>query len=246
MRQIKRHTEDTIIKRALTVLLTCILCSCASVSEKDTQQATAHYQLGVSYFNDGNIQPAFVELQKALELNPHDKEIHNAIGVIYLVKLEDYPKAIHHFQEALKIDGNYPEAANNLGNAYANVGDYSKAIESYRMALSNPQYKNAAMALNNLGMVYYRLSRYDEAMDAFKESMKRFSDSPLPYYGLALTYNAKGQYGDAAFALSRAVQLDPAYKGDKEKAIEDFKDKKLRARGEQEKDMADYLDIMNY
>jgi type IV pilus biogenesis/stability protein PilW len=246
MRQIKRHTEDTIIKRALTVLLTCILCSCASVSEKDTQQATAHYQLGVSYLNDGNIQPAFVELQRALELNPRDKEIHNAIGVIYLVKLEDYPKAIQHFQEALKIDKNYPEAANNLGNAYANVGDYPKAIESFRMALSNPQYKNAAMALNNLGMVYYRLSRYDEAMDAFKESMKRFSDSPLPYYGLALTYNAKGQYGDAAFALSRAVQLDPAYQGNKEKAIEDFKDKKMRARGEQEKDMADYLDIMNY
>ena len=246
MIQTKRHTEDTIIKRALTVLLTCILCSCASVSEKDTQQATAHYQLGVSYFNDGNIQPAFVELQKALELNPRDKEIHNAIGVIYLVKLEDYSKAIQHFQEALKIDNNYPEAANNLGNAYANVGDYAKAIESYRMALTNPQYKNAAMALNNLGMVYYRLSRYDEAMDAFKESMKRFSDFPLPYYGLALTYNAKGQYGDAAFALSRGIELDPAYKGNKEKALEDFKDKKLRARGDQEKDMADYLDIMNY
>jgi hypothetical protein len=44
----------------------------------------------------------------------------------------------------------------------------------------------------------------------------------------------------------RALQLDPSYKGDKEKALEDFKDKKLRARGDQEKDMADYLDIMNY
>ena len=227
-------------------MIICILCSCASVSEKDIQQATAHYQLGVSYLNDNNIQPAFVELQKALELNPNDKEIHNAIGVIYLVKLEDYPKAIQHFQKALTIDKNYPEAANNLGNAYANIADYAKAVESYKTALLNPQYKNPAMAFNNLGMVYYRLSRYDEAMDSFKEAMKRFSDFPLPYYGMALTYNAKGQYGDAAFALSRAVELDPAYKGNKEKAIEDFKDKKLRARGEQEKDMADYLDIMNY
>jgi len=244
--QLKRHTEDTIIKRALTVLFICILCSCSSVSEKDTQQANAHYQLGVSYLNDNNIQPAFVELQKALELNPRDKEVHNAIGVIYLVNLEEYSKAIRHFQEALKIDKNYPEAANNLGNAYANVGDFVKAIESFRLALSNPQYKNAAMAFNNLGMVYYRLSRYEEAADAFKDSMKRYSDFPLPYYGLALTYNAKGQYGDAAFALARAVELDSAYKGNKEKAIEDFKDKKLRAKGDQEKDMADYLDIMNY
>jgi type IV pilus biogenesis/stability protein PilW len=232
--------------RIIIFCLTCLLSSCATVSEKDTQKASAHYQLGVSYFNDNNIQPAFVELQKALELNPHDKEVHNAIGVIYLVKLEDYTKAISHFQEALKIDKNYPEAANNLGKAYENVGDYNKAIESYTMALSNPQYKNAAAALCSLGMVYYRLSKYDEAMDAFKESMMRFTDFHLPYYGMALAYNAKGRYGDAAYALSRAVELDPLYKGNKEKAIEDFKDQKLKSRGDQEKDFSDYLDIMNY
>jgi hypothetical protein len=56
----------------------------------------------------------------------------------------------------------------------------------------------------------------------------------------------QGASTGCCFALSRAVQLDPAYKGNKEKALEDFKDKKLRARGDQEKDMADYLDIMNY
>ncbi len=226
--------------------LTVLLYSCATVSDQDIQQASAHYQLGVSYLNDNNIQPAFVEFQKALELNPYDKETHNAIGVVYLVKLEDYPKAIHHFQEALKIDKTFSEASNNLGNAYANTGEYDKAIEYYKRALSNPMYKNAAMAFNNLGMVHYRLSRFDDAIDAFKDALKRFSDFHMPYYGLALSLNATGRYGDAENALSRAVQLDPVYKGDREKAIEDFKQKKLRAKGEQEKDISDYLEIMNY
>jgi Tfp pilus assembly protein PilF len=223
-----------------------MLCSCASASQEDIKNANYHYQLGISYLNDNNIQPAFVEFQKALELNPKDKEIHEALGVIYLTKLEDFPKAIHHFEEALEIDANFSEAANNLGNAYARIGSYADATKAYKTALSNPQYQNASMALHNLGMVYYRLSKFDDALDAFKEAIKRYSNFHVPYYGLALCFNAKGQYGDAAAAMTRAVELDPLYKGNKEKAIQDMKDRKLRARGLEEKDLTDYLDIIKY
>jgi type IV pilus assembly protein PilF len=220
--------------------------ACATVTENDIKNSQYHYQLGISYLNDNNIQPAFSELQKALKLNPHDKEIHNVLGVIYLSKLEDYPKAIEHFRESLAIDRNYSEAATNLGNTYAHMKKYDEAIESYKMALSNPQYKNAAMALNNLGMVYYRLSKYDEAISAFKEALKRYSDFHTPYYGLALGLNAKGQYDDAALAIQRAIELDPLYKGDTDKAIIDLRNQKLRATGEQEQDITDYLEIINY
>lgn len=220
--------------------------SCAGLADKNMKNSQYHYQLGISYLNENNIQPAFTELQKALELNPQDKEIHNALGVIYLTKLEDYAKAIEHFQKALAIDKNYSEAATNLGNTYANMKKFNEAIESYNIALSNPQYRNPAMALNNLGMVYYRLSKWDEALSAFKDALKRYSDFHAPYYGLALCYNAKGQYGDAAFAMKRAIELDPLYKGDMEKAIVDLRNQKLRAKDEQEQDITNYLEIIQY
>jgi type IV pilus assembly protein PilF len=229
------------------IIFLMITASCATAPTRtDIQRATAHYQLGMSYLNDNNIQPAYVEFQKALELNPDDKDTHNAIGVIYLSKLEDYPKAIKHFQEALRLDKNLSEAANNLGNAYANIGKYHEAIEAYKLALANQQYRNVSMAMNNIGMVYYRLSKYDDAIDAFKDAIRRNSDSHMPYYGLALCYNAKAQYGDAASAMARAIELDPFFKGDKEKAIQNLKERKIRAKGEIEKDLSDYLDIMNY
>ena len=231
----------------LMFLLIALFSSCATTAtENDIQKANAHYQLGMSYLNDNNMQPAFVEFQKALEFNPNDKDIHNTIGIIYLTKLQDYPKAIKHFQEALKIDKTFSEAANNLGSAYASMGKFNDAIESYKMALTNPQYKNAAMALINMGMVYYKLSKYDEAINAYKEALKRFSDIYQPYYGLALCYNAKGQYSDASAAMMRAIDLDPLYKGNKEKAIEDLKEQKLKAKGDPEKDISDYLDILKY
>lgn len=236
----------TIIAFISLIAATVFLCSCASVSTEDTHQATAHYQLGVSYMNNNNIEPAFVEFQKALELNPNDKDAHNALGVLYLQKLDDSSKAISEFREALKIDKNFSEAANNLGSAYARTGRYNEAIEYYKAALANPLYRNTAIALNNLGMVYYRTAKYDDAIGSYKEALKRFSDSNLPYYGLALCYNAKGQYGDASNAMNRAIELDPLYKGNKEKAIEDLSNKKMRARGEEEKDINDYLEILKY
>jgi len=234
------------LKRFLIAFAVMIFSSCATVTENDIKNSQYHYQLGISYLNDNNIQPAFSELQKALELNPNDKEIHTALGVIYLSKLEDYPKAIEHFRKALAIDKNYSEAATNIGNTYANMKKYDEAIESYKMALSNPQYKNAAMALNNLGMVYYKLSKFDEAISAFKEALKRYSDFHAPYYGLALGFNAKGQYDDAALAMKRAIELDPLYKGDTDKAVVDLRNQKLRATGEMEQDIIDFLEIINY
>lgn len=222
--------------------------SCATVPEKENnvQKASAHYQLGVSYLNDNNIQPAFVEFQKALELDPNNKEVLNAIGIVYLIKLEDYGKAIEHFQKALKIDRNFSEASNNLGIAYERTRRYNEAIEAYRAAISNPLYRNAERAFNNLGRAFYRARRFDESIEAYKESLRRFSEFHLPYYGLALSYNAKGRYGDAASSLRKAIEIDPAYKGDKEKAVKDMQDKKLLSAPEDEKDIEDWLEIMNY
>ena len=231
----------------LTLMPLLFLGACATMSSEDkVQKASAHYQLGISYLNDNNIQPAFVEFQKALELNPNDKEVLNGIGVIYLLKLEDYPKAIDYFQRSLTVDKNFSEASNNLGVAYEKLGKYDEAVSSYKAAIANPLYRNTDKAFNNLGRAYYRIKRYDDAIDAYREAIKRNSDFHLPYYGLALCFNALGRYGDAATALKKAVDMYPAYRGNREKAINDMREKKLLLKGDEEKDMEDLLEIMNY
>jgi type IV pilus assembly protein PilF len=119
-----KNDFQSITGSVLAFLFLFFLCSCAArISENDIQKSNAHLQLGISYVNDNNIQPAFVEFQKAIELNPNDKEAHNAIGVVYLKKLGDNENAVKHFKAAIKIDSNYSEAANNLGSAYANMGN---------------------------------------------------------------------------------------------------------------------------
>ena len=63
------------------IVLICLIISCASTeSIEDAKKAGAHYQIGVSYYNENKIQKAYIEFQKALELNPEDKEVLNAIS----------------------------------------------------------------------------------------------------------------------------------------------------------------------
>lgn len=231
----------------LSLTLALFAGACATVKTDDMpQKASAHYRLGLSYLNDNNIQPAFVEFQKAIELDPANKEILNALGVIYLMKLEDYPKAIEYFRKALQADGSYAEASNNLGIAYEKTGRFSEAIEAYKIALANPFYINSEKAFNNLGRAYYRDKHYADAINAYKEALKRFPDFHQPYYGLALCYNATGKYGDAALAIKKAYELDPDYKGNREKVLKDMRELKLLIKDYEEKDIDDLLEIMNY
>ncbi len=239
------RVENRILYLSLITML--FIVSCAGMSgEEKRQRSSAHYQLGVSYLNENNIQPAFVEFQKALEYDSGNKEALDAIGLVYLLKLEDYPKAVASFEKALRQDRNYAEAWNHLGSAYEKMGRYPEAAEAYKTAATNPLYKSAEKALYNLGRAYYRMRKYDASLDAYKESIKRFSEFYPPYYGMALCYNALGRYGDAATALRKAIELDPEYKGDKEKAIRAMKDKKLLVKAEEEKDIEDLIEIMNY
>jgi type IV pilus assembly protein PilF len=233
--------------RNILIFLIVFLTSCATATTSENiKDAGAHYQLGLSYYDENKTQMAYIEFQKALELNPKNKDVLNAIGIIYLVKFDDPQKAIGFFQRAIEIDPNFSEAYNNLGGAYEKTRSFDKAIDAYKRALSNLMYQTPEIAYNNLGRVYYRLGRYDEAIDAFKEALRRVNDFYRSYYGLALCYNAKGRYGDASTAITRAIELDPLYKGDKDKAREDFENRKLIAKGEEEKDLADYLEILKY
>jgi len=229
------------------ILMILFLSACAGTGgETRSQNAKAHYQLGVGYLSENKVQQAFVEFHTANELNPNDKEVLNAIGVLYLVHLDDPQKAVSYFEKAVKEDPDYSEAYNNLGYAYAKLGNHEKAIPFYKKALANPMYPTAEKAYLNMGDSYYRLGRYESALSAFKEAIMRAPGLSLAYMRLALCYNAMDKFGDAASALSQAIKIDSAYKGSREKFAEDMKLRKLKAKGYEEKDIRDYLEILKY
>ncbi|MCL4536345.1 MAG: tetratricopeptide repeat protein [Nitrospirae bacterium] len=221
------------------------LSGCVTAPVEHQKEADFHYTMGISHLNEGNIQAAFVELQKAYQISPDNKEILNSLGLVYL-HLEEFEKAKDLFLRAVSIDSEFSEAYNHLGVTYSRRGQWTESIEAFKKALLNPLYQTPEMAFYNLGMAYYRVGQYEPAINAFKDAIKRVPLFPLPYYGLALAYNRESRYGDAAAIIARAIEIDTAYKGDKKKFIEDIKQKLLTSKGDEESDFRDYLEIMRY
>ncbi len=227
------------------VLLLCCSVGCASVSIDQQREADFHHKMGISYLNEGNIQMAFVQLQKAFQLNPDNKEILNSLGLIYL-QLEEFEKAKSLFHKAVSIDPKFSDAHHNMGVAYINTRQVKEAIESFQEALSNPLYQTPEKSFYLLGLSYYRLNQFEPAINAFKDSIKRAPLFAFSYYGLALAYNKIERYGDAASIITRAIEIDPSYKGDRASFIEAVKKRLLTAKDEEESDLRDYLEIMRY
>ncbi len=228
----------------ITALL--VLASCATM-EHDMmhRMAEAHYKIGLAKLNSNEIQGAFVEFNKAIDLNPNDKRYHNVLGLVYL-RLEYYDKAEEAFKNAISLDSEFSEAHNNLGVVYAAASKTEKSVEAFKKALANPFYVSSTRAYNNLGKSLYMLGRHEESINSFKESLKRSPEFHLPFYGLALSYNALGRYEYAYQAIAKAIKYDPVYKGDIDRARADWDGKKLMTSGQENNDILDYLDILNY
>ena len=120
------------------------LVSACAMTEEAKQRSKGYYQEGVANLQTDR-QRAFVSFQKAVQLNPNNKEAHYGLGHI-LVMQGKLAQAEGEFREAIKIDEDYAEAHTYLGQVLAGQDRVSEAIVEYRRALSNPLYPTPDLA----------------------------------------------------------------------------------------------------
>jgi tetratricopeptide (TPR) repeat protein len=231
--------------RLVSIMTVFLALSCAGTGDKKSK-AGAHFKLGASKLHSMQYQAAYIEFQKALKLNPRDKEIHNAIGTVF-IKLDEYPKAEGYFLKAVRLDSDYSEAYNNLCFVYYTAGRWTEAERNCLKALENPLYVTPEKAYYNLARTYYRSGNFSGAIEAFYAALKRFPSLVPAYYGLAVAYNAQGRYGEAGDAIGKALARDVRFKGSRTRAEAEFR-RQLASTADKNavKDLSDYLEILNY
>lgn len=75
--------------------------------------------------------------------------------------------AITHYQTALSIDAEHPNAARRLGNLYAAEGDFAQAIPLLESAYKHqPAY---AASIKSLGLAYANTGQLDAALNLFQQ-----------------------------------------------------------------------------
>lgn len=98
----------------------------------------------------------------------------NAAG-IRAYEAENYAEAVRHFLEATEAEPGNASFYTNLGVAYGELGDDSKALEAYQRAVElNP--KEAAAYLN-MGYLYNERERFPEAREMWEKVVQVAPDS---------------------------------------------------------------------
>src|SRR5262249_54870542 len=98
---------------------------------------------------------------EAIRLKPTNASAYHNLGVLYLMKLKDYPKAEANFREVLRIAPNSEQPTIGLAMALSGQGRNADAAAAFQAAVrENP--KNAQSYVN-LGTVYIRMGQEAQA-----------------------------------------------------------------------------------
>ncbi len=144
------------------------LSGCAT-SEGSVQKSKGYYQEGLASL-DRDQQKAFVSFQKAVKLDPNNKEARYGLGHI-LAMQGKLPQAEEEFVAATKLDENYSEAYTYLGQVLEKQERWKEAIAAFRQALTNPLYATPDLARFHLGRSLAHEGDYQGAMEAFEDAL---------------------------------------------------------------------------
>jgi serine/threonine protein kinase/Tfp pilus assembly protein PilF len=134
--------------------------------------------------------------QRARVIDTQLADVHMALGMVAGDRF-NYREAVHEFQEAIRLDPNYPIAWDYLSWAlsYLQPPDLSRAEGASRESLRLGF--NTMSAYYHLGRVLLLEKRYDEAIAAFDQAASISPGSTTPEFGLTQVYLAKGDYDQA-------------------------------------------------
>jgi Tfp pilus assembly protein PilF len=193
---------------ALCLLTASFIGGCAT-SEETKQKSKGYYQEGMASL-ERDRQKSYVSFQKAVQLDPENKEARYGLGhiLVYQGKLH---QAEAEFRAAIKIDDGYSEAHTYLGQVLSYQERWPEAIAEFRKALSNPLYSTPDLARFHLGKALAHEGDYHGAMEALEDALAVNPPNVPPamlQLELGKVYYKLGFERRAKEALTKVTTLD--------------------------------------
>jgi tetratricopeptide (TPR) repeat protein len=142
-----------------------------------------------------------------LAKNPAAFMAHTNLGAI-LSQAGQSEAAIGHFEEALRLKPDYPEARSNLGRELSRMGRLEEAIAYYRDAIED-RGSNFPEALTNLGEALARSGQLQEAMVHYRRALALKPDLAEAHSNLCNALLQARQPREAMEHCREAVRLKP-------------------------------------
>jgi tetratricopeptide (TPR) repeat protein len=173
-----------------------------------TDDAEAHYNLGIVLKSRGLLADALASFRRVNELKPGFAQAHINLGNI-LKELRQLDSAVTSYRRALEIEPNNAEVHNNLGNALKDLGQLEDAVASFRRALQlKPDYTEAH---GNLGIALRGLGQLEDAVASCRRATELKPDFAEAHNNLGIVLRDIGQFDAALESYHRALELKPEF-----------------------------------
>jgi len=205
--------------RRLALIATVLLAACSSqktqtpaetlrpeqpqaVNSSPLDRAKIHTELGVSYFENGQLGVALEELNTAVAADKSYAPAYNALGLVYMELKED-SQAEKNFRQAIRLDPSSSEAKNNYGMFLCQRRREQKGIRQLLDALKNPLYPTPEVAYKNAGLCARKAGDTKAAEGYFMQALKLNPKQPQALYSLAEINYLRDDYAAAKQYMSR-------------------------------------------
>jgi type IV pilus assembly protein PilF len=172
------------------------------IASTPLERAKIHTELGVSYFENGQLGVALEELNTAVSADKTYAPAYNALGLVYMELKED-TKAEKNFRQAIRIDPSSSEAKNNYGMFLCRRGREQEGIRQLLEALKNPLYATPDVAYKNAGLCARKAGDTQAAEGYFVRALKLNPKQPQALYGMAEIDYLRDDYAGAKQYISR-------------------------------------------
>jgi len=201
--------------RFLAIALTCCglaACVSSSTTSRNPDEPTAselYVRKGLQYMENGRLDVAQQDLQRAIELDSSNAEAHNAMGVLQ-ERLRQIEVAEEHFRKALSLDDKNPSAANNLGRLLCANGEYEQAMKLFKIAIDSTSYQTPWLALTNIGLCAHAQGQLAEAENYLRRALDYNPTFPPALLDMAkLSLESKNPLSARAFLERYNAVADP-------------------------------------
>lgn len=204
-----RHDAARVVAMALALALAaCTSSGSTSNIKKESAQsekaeaARVHTELGQKYMQQGKLEVALDNLNKALGYDPDYADAHTVIAVLY-ERIGDAKQAEEHYRRAAQIKSKGGNELNNYGAFLCKIGRYDEAAGYFERAVADPFYKTPEVALTNAGTCLLKGGKKDQAETALRNALDRSPNNAEALFQLASVLYEKGDFFKARAFMQR-------------------------------------------
>ena len=156
--------------------------------------------VGMDYLKLGSSERAIPFLQRALQLDPSNRDAHEAMALYHLSR-DDFQSASEEFRQLASLNSDKAEAWFRLGHQYLDL--------SARLAFRGARlYKDSAWGHRFLGDLLFQRDRWDGAVQEYLKALAIDQKQSGLHTSLGQAYLHAGKLAEAESEFHQELQLD--------------------------------------